>query len=112
MPEKTDKNSAMTITTQALCVQVLTSAASLAFSMILSFSALCAKSGGNPLNRAIHPGIQSLNYRRLGSLGFPQGASWGWRRATASLASWHFGPALELLLKSLLRSGRFSAIVC
>jgi hypothetical protein len=77
MPEKTDKNSAMTITVQALCVQVLTSAASLAFSMILSFSALCAKSGGNPLNRAIHPGIQSFNYLWLRSLGgSPQGMPW------------------------------------
>src|SRR5580700_88752 len=108
MPEKTDKNSAMTITTQALCVQVLTSAASLAFSMILSFSALCVKSGGSPLNRAIHPGIQSLNYRRLGSLGFPQGVS---RGGGAQPLAWLLGTSdrfWNYYLSDYLRSGRFS----
>src|ERR1700704_4470937 len=63
MPETTDRISAMTITTQALRVQILTSAPSLAFSMFLSFRVLGVKSGGRPLNRANHPGIQSLNDR-------------------------------------------------
>src|ERR1700704_2169974 len=77
----------MAITTQALRVQILTSAPSLAFSMFLSFRVLCVKSGGGPLNRANHPGIQSLNDRCLGSLGVHPRECLGLRRrATASSA--------------------------
>jgi hypothetical protein len=46
--------------------------------MILSFPTLCVKSALSPLNQAIHPGIQSFNYRCLRSLGGSrQGMPWG-----------------------------------
>src|ERR1700726_5022962 len=73
MPETTARNSAMVITAQELRVQILTSAASLAFSMILSFPILCVKSGLSPLNRVNHPGIQGLNDRMPRVSGVPSG---------------------------------------
>src|ERR1700704_4592892 len=104
----------MAITTQALRVQILTSAPSLAFSMFLSFRVLYVKSGGGPLNRANHPGIQSLNDRCLGSLGVHPRECLGLRRrATASSAfSWRFRPARNSPLELLLRSSCRSVTVC
>ena len=67
-------NSAIAMTVHAWRVQILTSSASLAFSMILSFCLSRTKSVANPLNLTNHPGIQSLNYRGLGALGVLPGA--------------------------------------